>query len=264
MANNFGGAAPNALSLGWTDYSNPNTGTILGKDSATNTWYGEGPTSSNPAASMPTASDYYFGGGGGGGDSAPTSFPTMSGGNGSMSEGLPWNTPAPQRLGGGGSIDVSNVGNVSVPQGPLWQRYQDILTNPSHAAADPLYQFLQQQGEQALGRSAGARRMRFSGGTMLDFQKQGEGLASQYLQQLLPQLNTGAQQEYAMNTNQARAKAQQTNEAGLQADPYGYGRKAYAQYRSPEEYATAVGAKSPQAYQGAVKEWNIGKQLAGA
>ena len=219
---------PNSSSAGF--YNSPQDFLFKGNDS---TWYGQGPAGQAEAAAMPTMRDYYFGGGGSTTAPAQPSFSPMGGGNprASMSEGLPWATPGPSRVASGGSINLGNA--VSVPQGPLWQRYQAVQANPGMIEADPAYRYMLEQGEEALRRSAGAKRQRFSGGTMLDFQRHAQGQAAGYLKTLLPELRAGAGQEYGMLENEARATQQRKAGEAMMADPYGQMRSLSAQYRDP-------------------------------
>ena len=69
----------------------------------------------------------------------------------------------------------------------FFKRLQAILQNPGDIASDPAFQFIMQQGTKALGRSAGANRMRFSGKSMTDFQDFGQRAASQYYGQIADQ-----------------------------------------------------------------------------
>ena len=184
------------------------------------------------AGAMPTAGEYYFGGGGG---SSPNTAPLPQLGYGGPTLPEGYNRgPSSRYLPSGGSINLGS--NVHVPLGQVGQRYNALLSDPSSIQADPYYNFLQQQGEQALGRSAGARRMRFAGKTMLDFQNQGQGLAAGYLQQLLPQLRAGAQDETARLTNEALATSQENQLKALSSDPYGVARSAASKYRTLRDY----------------------------
>ena len=58
-------------------------------------------------------------------------------------------------------------------------RLAELLTDPSKIQTDPGYQFVKQQGEQAINRSAAAKGMLNSGGVLAELQKYGSGLASQ-------------------------------------------------------------------------------------
>jgi len=66
---------------------------------------------------------------------------------------------------------------------PYQQNLQELLTNPSSITQDPGYQFAQQQGEQAINRSAAARGMLDSGGVLAELAKFGQGLATQQVGQ---------------------------------------------------------------------------------
>jgi hypothetical protein len=101
---------------------------------------------------------------------------SMGGGDMPMSRGTP---PMPARSGG--------------YQGPnlppaQFQRLNQLLTNPSAISSDPGYQFLKEQGEGALARTAAAKKMTLSGNSMIDALKFGQGNAMQYLNQLIQQL----------------------------------------------------------------------------
>jgi len=229
------------------------------------TWYGQGPAGQNDASRMPTMGDYYFGGGQQQPATDPLAYakslPLASGGP-TTPEG--YNPGTPARLGGGGHINLGN--NVSVPQGPLWQRYQALQANPAMIEADPAYRYMLEQGEEALGRSAGARRKRFAGQTMLDFQKHAQGQAAGYLRQLLPELRAGAGQEYRMAENEAQAGAQQRGMEAIAADPYGHARNLATKYRSLNEFQSSPEyAQMARAGQGnqAVQRYLLGERLRG-
>lgn len=81
------------------------------------------------------------------------------------------------------------------PERTLYDRYSQMLKDPSQMTQDPAYKFLFDQGMQAFNRTAAANRMRFSGKSMNDSMKYGEGMASNYFNQMIPQYGAGAQQE---------------------------------------------------------------------
>lgn len=243
------------MATNWYDPSGSNAGfynspqDFLFKSSG-GTWYGQGASGQDDAAKMPTMGDFYFG--------APQQSSYYDQQRQQMAQPIrqvaspegPMGAPAPMsRMGGGGSINLGD--NVSVPQGPLWQRYQAVQANPEMITADPAFQFLQQQGEQALGRSAGARRKRFAGQTMLDFQKQGQGQAANYLRTLLPELRAGAGQEYEVNRRNVLGKRTEATMQALQSDPYGHARNLASQFRTLQEYmASPAYAASARAGRG--------------
>jgi hypothetical protein len=80
------------------------------------------------------------------------------------------------------------------PQDELYRRYKSLLMNPDFSG-DPTYQFLYNQGLQALNRNLAAQRQTLSGKSMNDTLAYGAGMASKYMQDLLPQYRGGAQEE---------------------------------------------------------------------
>lgn len=171
-------------------------------------------------------------------------------------EGPLWN---PQQGGprsggfGGGGVPVRPPVNVSMPYTPptqTYNRYQQILNNPAAFQNDPAYQFLVNQGENALSRSAGAKRMRFSGKNMLDFQNFGQQAANQYRGAELGNLSQGTglerdlyNQEYQYRLADAMRKAEfdrfQAEQNAAAADPYGQARNVASRYASADEYIKA-------------------------
>lgn len=213
-------------------YNSPQDFLFKGNDS---TWYGQGPSGQEDAARMPTMGDYYFGNAQ---PSDPAAAPIQQVyGGPTRPEG--YNAPAPSRMGGGGSINLGD--NVTVPQGPLWQRYQALQANPAMMEADPAYRYMLEQGEEALGRSAGARRKRFAGGTMLDFQRHAQGQAAGYLQRMLPELRAGAGQEYDINRQNVLGQRAESGAKALQADPYGQARRIASTFPTFDAYQQAWG-----------------------
>jgi hypothetical protein len=83
------------------------------------------------------------------------------------------------------------------PERTLYDRYSGLLQNPQGFASDPAYQFLFNQGEQALKRSLAAKRLTYSGKSLNDTMAYGQGMAHDYMNQLLPQYRAGAQEELA-------------------------------------------------------------------
>jgi hypothetical protein len=224
------------------------------------TWYGQGASGQAEASKMPTMGDYYFGGGGQQ-PAAPQAQP-MNPVYGGPTQPQGYNAPQGGRVAPGGSMDLGN--NVNVPTGPLWNRYQAVQANPAMIEADPAYRYMLQQGEEALGRSAGARRKRFAGGTMLDFQKHAQGQAANYMRTMLPELRAGAGQEYEINRNNIMGQRSEASMKAMQGDPYGRARqtasrfKTLGEYQSSPEYAAQARAgRGDQA----VMEWMRGQEM---
>ena len=80
------------------------------------------------------------------------------------------------------------------PEDDLYKRYKSLLMNPDFTG-DPTYQFLYNQGLQSLNRNLAAKRMSLSGKSMNDTMAYGAGMASKYMQDLIPQYRGGAQEE---------------------------------------------------------------------
>lgn len=85
--------------------------------------------------------------------------------------------------------------NLGAPGTDLYNRYKGLLMDPSSMGNDPAYQFLFNSGMQALNRTAAANRMRFSGKSLNDATKFGQGMAYDYMNRMLPQYKTGADEE---------------------------------------------------------------------
>ena len=228
------------------------------------TWYGQGASGQNEASKMPTMGDYYFGGGG----QQPSYYDQQ---RAQMAEPIrsvapPGGPMAPQaspaRMGGGGIINLGD--NVNVPAGNLWNRYEAVQANPAMIEADPAYRYMLEQGEEALARSAGARRKRFAGSTMLDFQKHAQGQAANYMRTMLPELRAGAGQEYEINRNNIMGQRSEASMKALQGDPYGRARqtasrfKTLGEYQSSPEYAAQARAGRGEQ---AVMEWMRGQEM---
>lgn len=81
------------------------------------------------------------------------------------------------------------------PGGPVWKRLQDVMANPEKITGDPAYQFLYNQGLQALNRSLAAQRLTHSGKALTDTLNYGQGAAANYFNQLTNQLRGVAQDE---------------------------------------------------------------------
>lgn len=184
----------------------------------------------------------------------------------SMSEGLPWAQPTPVRMGSGGSI---NLGTGVPVQSQFLDQLRSVLNNPGQLSSHPAFQFIQEQGEKALGRSAGARRMRFAGKTMQDFMDYGQRAASQYWGDVAGQLRSSIGPEMDVGRYNARAGESQAAGRALVDDPYGRGRQLAAQYRTADEAAAAAlgriqGASSQAkaSVANAVRQqWLAGRQL---
>lgn len=132
------------------------------------------------------------------------------------------------------------------PNSATYNRYQALLQNPNLMTSDPAYQFLVDQGTGAMGRSAGAKRMRFSGKNQLDYQDYGQRAASQYWDNTMNQLGQGAQMErsqyndeYAHRLGEASGDIQMRQRQAQQADPYGNLRTIASRYGSADAYAKA-------------------------
>ena len=235
-------------------YNSPQDFLFKGGD---NTWYGQGPAGQEQAGQVPTAADYYFGGGGQTQAQAPTTMPRMSYGGGVTPEG--WNPHTPTR---GGGISIQQDFNAPVPvgAGPLWSRYQSVQANPNAITADPAYQFLFNQGQEALNRTAAAKRMRFAGKTMLDAQQFGQGLAASNFRTMLGELRAGAGDEYTRDLQNARAGAAQQSSDIFSMDPYGAGRKAAGYGNFSDYYATFPG-QSGADYSKAMSNWELGQRI---
>lgn len=67
----------------------------------------------------------------------------------------------------------------------LYAKFKNLLLNPNFSG-DPTYQFLYNQGLQALNRNLAAQRKTLSGQGMNDTFAYGAGMSSKYLQDLIP------------------------------------------------------------------------------
>ena len=130
-----------------------------------------------------------------------------------------------------------NAAPFSAPPSTFYNRLRSILENPSSIQNDPAYQFISDQGEGALSRSAGARRMRFAGKTMQDFQDFGQRSSMQYLAQIANLLKGGAEEE--------RQDYQYRLADAQRQDPTGMARRAASMYQTPAAYLAAVQARQP-------------------
>lgn len=98
-----------------------------------------------------------------------------------------------------GAASLPSLQQLSGPSGQLAQQFS---FDPSNLANDPAYQFIQQQGQQAIDRSAAAEGNLFSSGTAKSLANYATGTASQYENQIYNQaLNT-------FNTNRQGALSQ--------------------------------------------------------
>jgi hypothetical protein len=117
----------------------------------------------------------------------------------------------------GGSTATGFVGAPYVPPGvpdEMFQRLRNVTANPGSIEGDPAYQFIVDQGNKSLARSAGARRMRFAGKTMNEFQDFGQKAASQYWKTLADTYRAGAGTEldqWKAQMIQAEKEAEQRN-----------------------------------------------------
>lgn len=201
-----------------------------------------------------------------GGSSMPTSYPSrlnvagggISAGDADIAGGyrpapvaqpssspmFNWGSPAPMAPAKQANVLISG-GGAPAFRGPAVPDYfagrlRNLLDNPGSINSDPAYRFLYDQGLQALSRSAGAKRMRFAGKTMQDFQDYGQGAASQYLAQIANLLQSGAQteaQQYNFRLAEAQRNAQLASEEAARADPYGQARRVASQFKNADEYA---------------------------
>lgn len=85
--------------------------------------------------------------------------------------------------------------SMGTPERTLYDRYKSLLTQPNQLESDPAYQFMYNQGLQALNRSLAARRMTMSGKAMNDTIAQGAGTAAAGMKQILPLYQAGAGEE---------------------------------------------------------------------
>lgn len=117
-----------------------------------------------------------------------------------------WSRPSSGGFGGqpsgGGMPGARSVAQQSPqlismgkPDTDLYNRYKSMLMDPSQLQQDPAYQFLFNQGQQALNRSLAARRMSLSGNAMNDTMAYGAGTAAKYFKDMIPQYQAGAREE---------------------------------------------------------------------
>lgn len=121
---------------------------------------------------------------------------------------------------GGGMGGSTASGVVGAPYMPPsvdptnFNRLRNLLENPGMIGDDPAYKFIVDQGSKALSRSAGARRMRFAGKTMNEFQDFGQKAASQYWKTLADAYAGGAGADldlWKAQSVQAENEAEQRN-----------------------------------------------------
>ena len=115
----------------------------------------------------------------------------------------PQNYAAPRGgSGGGGSPGARSVSQQSpqlismgTPERTLYDRYKSMLMQPDQLQQDPAYQFMYNQGLQALNRSLAAKRMQFSGKAMNDTMAYGAGQAATGMKSIMPLYQAGAGEE---------------------------------------------------------------------
>ena len=125
--------------------------------------YGYGTATTTPAASQAAATTT------GTGSDAYTWPTTLSGGSGAIDEVLAAH-----------DAGLQAYQDAGLPEAGIeaYQRYGDLTLDPTQYQADPGYQFLQQQGEQALLRQQAATGNLMSGATGKALTEYGQGLAS--------------------------------------------------------------------------------------
>ncbi len=107
------------------------------------------------------------------------------------------------------AYQLPSIPNVALGQQPStqWDAYQKLLANPGDVASNPAYQFLQQQGSQALSRQLGQTGQRFSGNALTAAEQYGQGIAGQYFGQLANTLGNASQMELQRYLQPAQAQA---------------------------------------------------------
>lgn len=114
--------------------------------------------------------------------------------------------PSGMSGGGGGTPTARNASvssrpyemmSLGKPDREMYDLYTGMLKNPSQLDQNPAYQFLYNQGLQALNRSLAAKKMTLSGKGMNDTLSFGQGQAANFANQMLPQYRAGAQEELA-------------------------------------------------------------------
>lgn len=159
--------------------------------------YAPGGQSSTPSGYM-SAGDYDVSRG-----FSPSSGAT-GGGYSSSSTSSPFASayaPASSGGGGGGNRSFSSQPMqriaLGAPERTLYDHYSNLLRNPSSMASDPAYKFLYNQGLQALNRSLAAKGLMQSGKSLNDNTDYGQGMAFNYMRQMLPNYQAGAREELA-------------------------------------------------------------------
>ena len=117
---------------------------------------------------------------------------------------------------GAPNVNLNQQG-VNVPS-TQWDAYQKLLQSPGDVTSNPAYQFLQQQGQQAMERQIGQSGQRFSGNALTAAQQYGQGLAGQYFGQLTNTLGNAAQLELSRYLQPAQAQAGLNVNAGQLAN----------------------------------------------
>jgi len=120
-----------------------------------------------------------------------------------MSRPQSYSSPQPVARSGGGAGYQQASGRTQMPQinlggpgGPVWDRLQAVMADPTKMTTDPAFSFLYNQGLQALNRSLAAQRLTHSGKALTDTLNYGQGAAANYFNQLIPQLRGVAGDEY--------------------------------------------------------------------
>jgi len=112
----------------------------------------------------------------------------------SQNSGQSWTTPTGAKVGDlSGYLQMKQQQQAGANIQPYTNTLRNLVSNPSSITSDPYYQFLQQQGQQGLERSAAAKGMLNSGNTLAELLKYNQGLAGQAYNQRLNQLQ-GLQQ----------------------------------------------------------------------
>lgn len=103
----------------------------------------------------------------------PTQFtPTAPPAAAAPQPAQPVTTPQPTVGAGQKAPDLGKPGDY------YWNRLRNILDNPGDTASNPAYKFGFDQGQEAMNRTAAAKRMRFSGKSLTDATQFGQDYAS--------------------------------------------------------------------------------------
>lgn len=105
--------------------------------------------------------------------------------------------PAPMPSRGPAQQQPRQLISLGAPERTMYDHYTKNVLDPRGMASDPAYQFLYNQGEQAMNRGLAAKRKQYSGEGMIDQMKFGQGMAFNYMNQMLPQYRGAAQEELA-------------------------------------------------------------------